>query len=155
MAQREFFITREGLAKLQAELDHLYSVGRQEVAEKIKRAREIGGTANNAEYDNAKDEQAFVEGRILTLENIISRAVIIESPSSSSEVDLGSKVLIRDQDGKLEQYTIVGSAEANPIEGKISNESLVGKALLGRKAGDKIEVIAPAGKLKLLVMEVT
>jgi len=155
MAQREFFITREGLAKLQAELDHLYSVGRQEVAEKIKRAREIGGTANNAEYDNAKDEQAFVEGRILTLENIISKAVIIESPSSSSEVDLGSKVLIRDQDGKLEQYTIVGSAEANPIEGKISNESLVGKALLGRKAGDKVEVIAPAGKLKLLVMEVT
>lgn len=155
MAQREFFITREGLAKLQAELDHLYSVGRQEVAEKIKRAREIGGTANNAEYDSAKDEQAFVEGRILTLENIISKAVIIESPSSSSEVDLGSKVLIRDQDGKLEQYTIVGSAEANPIEGKISNESLVGKALLGRKAGDKVEVIAPAGKLKLLVMEVT
>ena len=155
MNEKKIMITQEGLAKLQSELEELLSVRRREVAGKIKRAREMGGTENNAEYDDAKNEQAFVEGRILTLENIVKNAVVIESPALPGVVELGNKVLIQNQDGKIEQFTIVGSAEANPVEGKISNESPVGQALLDRKVGDEVEVPTPAGMLKLTIIEVT
>lgn len=155
MAQKNLFITKEGLKKLEVELEHLRSVGRQEVAEKIKRAKEMGGTENNAEYEDAKNDQAFVEGRILTLENMLKKAVIIDQESPTGRVALGSRVLLRNQDGKVEQFIIVGSAEANPLEGKISNESPVGQALLGRAVGDEIEVPTPAGVLKLVVMEIS
>ena len=155
MSEKKILITQEGLAKLQAELDELLSVRRQEVATKIKRAREMGGTENNAEYDDAKNEQAFVEGRILALENIVRNAVGIESPALPGVVELGNKVLIQNQDGKIEQFTIVGSAEASPGEGKISNESPVGQALLDREVGDEVEVPTPAGTLKLTIIEVT
>ncbi len=155
MAQKKFLITKEGLAKLEAELQHLLTVRRVEVAQKIKRAREMGGTENNAEYEDAKNEQSFVEGRILVLENIIKNATIIESPAVPGVVELGNKVLIQNQDGKIEQYTIVGSTEANPIEGKISNESPVGRALLGKRIGDQVDVRTPAGVLKLLIMDVS
>ena len=155
MSQKEIRITKEGLEKLESELKHLTTVRRPEVAEKIKRAREMGGTENNAEYDDAKNEQAFVEGRILTLENTIWNASVIESPALAGIVELGNKVLIQNQDGIIEQYTIVGSAEANPVEGKISNESPVGRVLLGKKTGDTVEVKTPAGIIKLLIMEVS
>jgi len=155
MSQKEIRITKEGLEKLESELKHLTTIRRPEVAEKIKRAREMGGTENNAEYDDAKNEQAFVEGRILTLESTIWNASVIESPALPGVVELGNKVLIQNQDGKIEQYTIVGSAEANPVEGKISNESPVGRVLLGKKTGDTVEVTTPAGLLKLLIMEVS
>jgi transcription elongation factor GreA len=155
MTEKKIRITQEGLAKLQSELEELLSARRGEVAGKIKRAREMGGTDNNAEYDDAKNEQAFVEGRILTLENIVKNAVVIESPSLPGVVELGNKVLIQNQDGKIDQFTIVGSAEANPVEGKISNESPVGQALLDRKVGDEVEVPTPAGMLKLTIIEVT
>jgi len=155
VSEKKILITQEGLAKLQAELDELLSVRRQEVATKIKRAREMGGTENNAEYDDAKNEQAFVEGRILALENIVRNAVDIQSPASPGVVELGNKVLIQNQDGKIEQFTIVGSTEANPGEGKISNESPVGQALLDREVGDEVEVPTPAGTLKLTIIEVT
>ena len=155
MTQKDFIITQEGLDKLKAELEHLLSVRRWEVADKIRQAKEIGGTENNAEYDDAKNDQSFVEGRILLLENAIRNAVVIESPSSPNMVELGDKVLIQNQDGKIEQFIIVGSAEANPVEGKISNESPVGQALLGKKVGDKLEVPTPAGVLKLSIMEVS
>lgn len=155
MTTKKIIITQEGLARLQSELEHLLSVRRQEVAANIKRAREMGGTENNAEYDDAKNEQAFVEGRILTLENIVKNAVVIESPALPGVVELGNKVLIQNQDGKIEQFTIVGSAEANPVDGKISNESPVGQALLDRKVGDEVEVPTPAGMLKLTIIEVT
>lgn len=155
MAQKELFITKEGLLKLQSELEHLRSVRRQEVAEKIQKAKERGGTENNAEYEDAKNDQAFVEGRILTLENMINKAVVINSATTLDKVALGTKVLLRNQDGKIEQFTIVGSAEANPIEGKISNESPVGQALLGRSVGEEVEVPTPAGILKLLIMEIS
>lgn len=155
MAQKEFFVTKEGFNKLEAELQHLRLIRRQEVADKIKRAKEMGGTENNAEYEDAKNDQAFVEGRILTLENIIKKAVVIDSVPNSGRVTLGSRVLLRNQDGKVEQFVIVGSAEANPIEGKISNESPVGQALLGRAIGEEVEVPTPAGVLKLLVMEIS
>jgi transcription elongation factor GreA len=155
MGQKKILITQEGLAKLQSELEHLLSVRRQEVASKIKRAREMGGTENNAEYEDAKNDQAFVEGRILMLENIVKNATVIESPALLGVVEMGDKVLIQNQDGKIEQFSIVGSTEANPVEGKISNESPVGKALLGRKIGDEVEVTTPAGVLRLLIMDVT
>ena len=155
MGQKKILITKEGLAKLQSELEHLLSVRRQEVAGKIKRAREMGGTENNAEYEDAKNDQAFVEGRILMLENIVNNATVIESPALPGVVEMGDKVLIQNQDGKIEQFTIVGSAEASPVDGKISNESPVGKALLGRKIGDEVEVTTPAGLLKLLIMDVS
>ena len=155
MGQKEIRITKEGLANLEKELQHLVMVRRPEVAEKIGRAREMGGTENNAEYDDAKNEQAFVEGRILMLENIVKNAVAIESPVLPDVVELGNKVLIQNQDGKIEQYTIVGSAESNPIEGKISNESPVGRALLGKRIGDKVEVNTPAGIFSLKIMEIS
>jgi transcription elongation factor GreA len=155
MSQKKILITREGLTKLQSELEHLISVRRHDVASKIQRAREKGGTENNAEYEDAKNEQAFVEGRILMLENIVKNATVIEAPALVGVVEVGDKVLIQNQDGKIEQFTIVGSAEANPVEGKISNESPVGKALLGKKIGDKVEVATPSGIIKLLIMDVT
>jgi transcription elongation factor GreA len=155
MNEKKILITKEGLAKLQSELEHLLSVRRQEIADKIKRAREMGGTENNAEYEDAKNDQAFVEGRILMLENIVKNATVIESPALPGVVEIGDKVLIQNQDGKIEQFIIAGSAEANPIEGKISNESPVGKALLGKKIGDEVEVTTPAGVLKFLIMDVS
>jgi transcription elongation factor GreA len=155
MSQKKILITQEGLAKLQSELEYLLSVRRQEIAGKIKRAREMGGTENNAEYEDAKNDQAFVEGRILMLENIVKNATVIESPALPGVVEMGDKVLIQNQDGKIEQFTIVGSTEANPVEGKISNESPVGTALLGKKIGDEVEVTTPAGLLKLLIMDVS
>jgi transcription elongation factor GreA len=155
MGQKKILITKEGLAKLQSELDYLLSIRRQEIAGKIKRAREMGGTENNAEYEDAKNDQAFVEGRILMLENIVKNATVIESPAIPGTVEMGDKVLIQNQDGKIEQFTIVGSAEASPVEGKISNESPVGKALLGKKIGDEVDVKTPAGLLKLQIMDVS
>ncbi len=155
MGQKKIHLTRPGLAKLEAELKQLIAVQRPSVADKIKRAREVGSTENNAEYDDAKNEQAFVEGRILMLENTIRNAVIIEAPAVPGKVELGDKVLIQNQDGKIEQFTIVGSAEASPTDGKISDESPVGRALMGKKTGDKVEVKTPSGLFKLLIMEVS
>lgn len=155
MPQRDFVLTPEGLAKLEAELDYLRRVRRPEVAEKIQRAKEMGGTVNNAEYDDAKNDQAFVEGRILTLENMIKRAQVIEHADACSQaVALGCKVTLRNQDGKPEIYYIVGSAEANPNEGRISNESPVGRALMGKKMGDEVEIKVPAGVLRLTITKI-
>jgi transcription elongation factor GreA len=152
MVQKEVFLTQEGLDKLKAELDHLETVRRPQIAEQIHRAKELGGTVDNAEYDDAKNEQAFVEGRILTLENMIKNAAIIEEEQAPSKyIKLGSKVTVVNADDEEEHYTIVGSAEASPSDGRISNESPVGSALMGKKVGDKVEAQTPAGKLKLKV----
>lgn len=155
MTQKRYDITQEGLEKLKAEYEQLISFSRKDVAEKIKRAREMGGTENNAEYEDAKNEQAFIEGRISSLENIILNARIIEGPHQPGVVELGDTILIQNQDGKIDRYTIVGTAEANPVEGKISCESPVGKALLGKKKGAKVEVRTPAGIMKLQLIEVS
>jgi len=155
MGQKSIVITQQGLTKLKSELEHLVSVRRQEVADKIKRAREMGGTENNAEYEDAKNDQSFVEGRILMLENILRNASVIESPAIPGVVELGDTVLLQNQDGKIEQFTIVGSAEASPIDGRISNESPVGEALLGKKVGDEVRVVTPAGVLSLTILEVS
>lgn len=155
MPQKEVFITPEGLEKLKAELEHLRSVRRQQVADQIHLAKELGGTVDNAEYDDAKNEQAFVEGRILTLEKMIKNATLIEEGKVPSKfVKLGSKVKVLNQEGEEEHYTIVGSAEASPSEGKISNESPVGSALLGKRVGNQVEAQAPSGTLKLKVIAI-
>lgn len=155
MNQKKYDITTEGLEKLKVEYEQLVSINRQEVADKIKRAREMGGSENNAEYEDAKNEQAFIEGRISSLENIILNARIIEAPRQPGVVELGDKVLIKNQDGKIDLYTIVGTTEASPVDGKISSESPVGKAVLGKKKGDKVEVRTPAGVIKIQIIEVS
>ena len=155
MAEKEIFLTRDGLAKLEEELEYLRTVRRQEVAEKIQQAKELRSSVISPEYEEAKNEQGFVEGRILEIERIIKSAKIIHHEAVPSDVvQLGSTVMVRLQDGNEEYYTIVGSAEANPGEGKISNESPMGKALLGRRVGDKVKVAAPAGVLKLRIVEI-
>ena len=137
------YLSREGETGLRRELDTLVSVRRGEVAARIHDAKQHGDLSENAEYEEAKNEQAFVEGRIQTLEGMLKTAVIIEN-SGSDHAALGSTVVVESLDG-LETFSIVGSAEARPADGKISNESPVGRALLGRKAGEKITVRLPSG----------
>jgi transcription elongation factor GreA len=151
MAGKEVYLTREGLARLQAELDHLRTVRRPEVAEELRRAKEAGGTVNNAEYESAKNEQAFVEGRIQELEKLLKDARVVEHPVGRDQVGLGSTVVVKRPSGQIEEYELVGSAEADPAKGKISNASPVGRALLGRKVGDVVEIMAPGGVVKLTI----
>ena len=155
MVRRETYLTSEGLAKLEAELEHLRTVVRQETAGRIHKATELGGTVDNAEYEEAKNEQAFVEGRILTLETMIQSAVLIpDDRTPSDRVEVGSVVTVEDPEGKKRKYIIVGSTEADPSEGKISNESPVGMALLGRKVKDKAQVATPSGTLTYTLISI-
>jgi transcription elongation factor GreA len=145
-------ITKKGLEKLQAELDQLRNVSRAEVADRIRTAKEFGDISENSEYDDAKNAQGWVEGRILTLEKMIRNAEIIkESRSSRGTVALGSKVKVKDELGET-SYTIVGPPEADPAKGLISLESPVGKALLGKAKGDKVKVSTPGGTHTLTVL---
>ena len=156
MTQRETYLTSEGLASLQGELEHLTNVRRQEVAARIHKASETGGTVDNAEYDESKNEQAFVEGRIRDLENIISNAVVApNSDKPRGSVAFGSSVTVVTDSGEKRNYKLVGSAEAAPLEGKISNESPVGQALLGRKIGAKVKVRTPSGVMRLTVEDIS
>lgn len=154
MAQPNY-LTRVGLKKLKAELEHLNTTRRQEVAERIQRAKQMGGTVDNAEYDEAKNDQAFIEGRILALDNLIHTAVIIGSERGPTDVvQIGSTVTVLDQKGQKTRYKIIGSTEADPSKGSISNVSPIGKALLGKRAGEVAEVSVPAGKVKLEVVAI-
>ena len=146
------FLTREGLKKLEEELDHLRTVRRVQVAERLHNAQDVGDLIDNVEYEDAKNEQAFVEGRILTLEMMLSNAVIIKENGPEGVVGLGSKVTVKEGSSKPEAYQLVGPAEANPKEGKISNESPLGKALFGRRIGDEVKVNAPAGSLTFRIV---
>jgi len=149
------YLTHEGMEKLKAELEYLRTVRRQEVAESIQESRERGGTVSNAEYEEAKNGLAFTEGRILTLENIIGNAVVIDKrPGTSDVVDIGATVTVADLEGQTHQYTITGSAEADPSQGKISNVSPMGKSLLGKRVGELAEVNAPAGKIELEIIAI-
>ncbi|MFS0861659.1 transcription elongation factor GreA [Fredinandcohnia sp. 179-A 10B2 NHS] len=147
--EKVFPMTQEGKEKLEQELEHLKTVKRKEVVERIKIARSFGDLSENSEYDSAKEEQAFVEGRITTLENMIRNARIIEEDAESAgKVSLGKTVtFIELPDGEEETYTIVGSAEADPFEGKISNDSPIAKSLLGKQVGDKVTVQTPGGEM--------
>ena len=145
-------VTREGLEKMQKELDELRSTKRAEIAQRLKAAIAMGDLSENSEYDEAKNAQAFLEGRILQLEQQIRTAQVIEKVAKD-RVDVGSTVLIEDMEEHLqEKVTIVGSTESNPFEGRISNESPVGRALMGAKAGDTVEAEAPNGVLKYKVI---
>jgi transcription elongation factor GreA len=153
---KKFLMTYEGIKKLEEELDFLKTVKRVEIKEKIKVARSFGDLSENAEYDEAKNEQAFVEGRIAQLENMFKNASVVdEADISTDKVSVGSKVKVKDYefDEELDLF-IVGSAEANPMDSKISNESPVGKALIGRKVGDIIEVPIPDGVSKYEILEI-
>ena len=157
--QRDVLLTPEGLDKLKDEIEHLSTVKRREVAERIKEAREFGDISENSEYDDAKNEQAMLEARIASLEEKLRSASVINAAElDSNVVRVGSLVSVKDEgSGKSLKYTIVGSTEANPSENRLSNESPVGKGLLGRKKGDTVKVTLPNGKtreLKITKIEV-
>ena len=154
MNNKPTYLSKEGLTKLRSELDEMISVKRPEVANRIHDAKEHGDLSENAEYEDAKNEQAFVEGKIQTLEALIKNATIIDENHSTEHVQIGSTVSVESTDG-AETFTIVGSAEAKPGEGRISNESPVGRALLGKRKGDKIIVRVPAGDYSYKIVSIT
>jgi transcription elongation factor GreA len=156
ITEKKFPMTAAGKLKLEQELEHLKMVTRREVVERIKVARDFGDLSENSEYDSAKEEQSFVEGRISTLEKMIRNAVIIkESEFNTDEVHLGNTVTFKElPDGDEETYTIVGSAEANPIEGLISNDSPIAKGLLGRAKGDVVSINTPGGEMSVTILEI-
>ena len=155
MTNQAVYVTPAGLKKLEEELEHLRTVRRQEVAQRLHEAMEGGELIENAEYEAAKNEQAFVEGRILELEHRIAQAQVIKPGKGGDTVAIGSTVVVKEGRGrKRDTYTIVGAAEANPKEGLISNESPLGRALLDKKVGDKVEVDAPAGAIKFKIVEI-
>jgi len=149
------FLTREGYQKLQDELDYLRTYKRDEIAQRLHEAMEGGELIENAEYEAAKNEQAFTEGRIKELEMLLATArVIDDNPVATEVVQVGTHVTIQEEGTTLEEtYTIVGAAEANPAKGRISNESPLGKAMLNHKAGDKIQVDAPAGSFSVTIIK--
>ena len=153
---KEVILTAEGYEKLKSEIEYLSNEKRREVADRIRIAREFGDIAENSEYDDAKNEQAMLEHRIAQLEErLLSARVITKKEISKDSVSIGSRVVLRDVKARKEvEYHIVGSAEANPAENKLSNESPVGKAIMGRKKGEVVEVTAPRGALKFKIVEI-
>jgi transcription elongation factor GreA len=156
MREKEVILTVDGLKMLEEELELLKTVKRREVAERIKQAIGFGDISENSEYEDAKNEQAFIEGRILTLEKMLRNAKIIDDENiNTSVVSIGSTVLLKDLEyGDQFEYTIVGSVEADPGANKISNESPVGRAILGLTKGNVVEVSVPAGQLKYQIIDI-
>ncbi|MFA6098441.1 MAG: transcription elongation factor GreA [Patescibacteria group bacterium] len=153
MTEQNTFITKDGLDKLKHELSELKTTKRKEIAERIQEAKELGDLSENAEYVEAKNEQSFAEGRVLEIESIIKNATIIKQSKATGEVRVGSKIKISEDD-KTKEYYIVGSNEADPSRGKISNESPLGKAFLGKKTGDTIEIKVPQGSKKFKIIAI-
>ncbi len=152
---KDTILTAEGLENLKEELEHLSTARRREVAERIKEAREFGDISENSEYDDAKNEQAMLEAKIASLEEKLRSAQVIDSSDLSTDmVRIGSVVHVKDESGTSTKYTLVGSAEANPAERKLSNESPVGKALLGKKRGEEFKVPTPKGQRTLKVTKI-
>ncbi|WP_208558671.1 transcription elongation factor GreA [Marinilactibacillus kalidii] len=156
MTEKVYPMTLEGKENLEKELEELKTVKRKEVVERIKIARGFGDLSENSEYESAKDEQAFIEGRISTVENMLANAEIIDnSKAKTDEVSLGRSVIFKElPDGIDEEYTIVGKAEADPFSGKISNESPIAQALLGKKVGEKVEISTPGGSMTVQITKV-
>lgn len=146
------YITKEGFERIKSELHELKTVKKREVAERIERAKELGDLSENAEYADAKDEMSFVEGRIIELDDYINRAVVI-ADDKSGVVQVGSTVVLKSANAQ-KTYTIVGANEADPLSGRISNETPLAQALLGKNKGDVIEVTVPAGKIAYTVLKV-
>ena len=158
MPDQPVLLTEDGLHKLEQELEFLKHTRRPQEAERIRQSKELASTQNNAEYDDAKNEQAFVEGRILTLEKLIQDATIIDEKQAhhASQVQIGSTVTVTEGGAnKPQQFTIVGSAEVDAKLGKISNESPVGRALLGKRVGDEVQVAVPKGVLRYTVTKIS
>ncbi len=153
MAKKEFLVTEEGLQKLREELNDLVQVQRKKIASALKEAKEFGDLSENASWDDAKERQAFIEGRIAEIEHILKNAVAIE-PGQADSVQVGSTVHVELETGE-QTFQIVGSTEANPQEGRISNESPIGKALLGRKPGEEVEVEVPVGTMTYKIKRVS
>ncbi|HAP14838.1 MAG TPA: transcription elongation factor GreA [Lactococcus sp.] len=156
MVEKTFPMTKEGLEKLEQELDNLKLVKRPEVVERIKVARSYGDLSENSEYEAAKDEQAFIEGRISTVETMIRYAEIVDNANiDKNEVALGKAVVFQEVgDDEEEEYQIVGTAEADPFAGKISNESPIAQALIGRKVGDVVNIPLPMGEIEVKIVDV-
>ncbi|MEK5059878.1 MULTISPECIES: transcription elongation factor GreA [unclassified Paenibacillus] len=156
MSDKEVILTQEGLKKLEDELENLKSVKRREVAERIKVAIGYGDISENSEYEDAKNEQAFIEGRVITLEKMLRNARIINSDEIDTDtVGIGATVSVEDLEfGDIVEYTIVGTAESNPLQNKISNESPVGKAILGKKKGTVVDVNVPAGVIQYKIVDI-
>ena len=155
MVEKVYPMTLEGKEKLEKELEELITVKRKEIVERIKIARSFGDLSENSEYESAKDEQAFVEGRITSIENTIRLSQIIDSNSDKNTVSLGHTVtFIELPDGEEEVYTIVGSAEADPFSGKISNDSPIAKALLGKSINDKVLIATPGGNMEVKIVKI-
>ena len=154
--ENEIVLTADGFKKIEQELERLRTVQRKEVAERIRESKDFGELSENSEYEDAKNEQAFVEGRIMELKRILHNALVIEKRDvKTNRVSIGSKVTVRDMDTKDEWvYTIVGSIEADPAEDRISNESPVGEALMEQKVGDLVTVEAPAGEMHLKIVKI-
>lgn len=156
ITEKKFPMTASGKQKLEEELDYLKSVKRKEVVERIKIARSHGDLSENSEYDSAKEDQGFLEGKIASLESMIRNAVIITADElNTDEVRLGKTVTFKElPDGDEETYTIVGSAEANPIEGLISNDSPIAKGLIGRSKGNQVKIITPGGEMSVTILDI-
>jgi transcription elongation factor GreA len=156
MSDKETFVTEEGLQKLKDELDLLITEKRKEVVERIKTARSFGDLSENSEYDAAKDEQAFVEGRINQLEKTIRTAKIIDTTNAKGDVvSIGKTVIIQElPEGEKEEYSIVGSTESDPVSGKISNDSPMAQSLMGKQVGAEVSVQTPGGEMKVKVLEI-
>jgi transcription elongation factor GreA len=155
MQEKVVYLTPEGKERFAAELRELQTVRRHEVEDRIRRAKEFSDTVDNAEYDEAKTEQAFVEGRIQDLERMLSSARMIEEPVRADYVRMGSHVRIVDGDGEEQTYYLVGSQEADPRKGLISNESPIGRALIGKRAGEEVTVVAPGGSFDIKVLAIS
>ncbi len=153
MQRNPIYLTAEGLAKLESELNHLRTVRRAEIASQIHQAKELADTVDNAEYDEAKNAQAFVEGRIHELERILANAQIIEESHKAEHVRLGCRVTVLTAEGEA-TYHLVGSQEADPRRGHISNESPIGRAILGKRVGDEVTVAAPAGSFTVKIVAI-
>jgi transcription elongation factor GreA len=148
------FLTKQGFLKLQDELEYLRTTKRHEVAERLHEAMEGGELIEDAEYEAAKNEQAFVEGRIQELEILLGNARVIDETEKTDTVNVGSTVMIQEGDNPVEVYTIVGPAEASPRDGRISNESPLGRAMMEKRAGDTVKVDAPAGSFSVRILKV-
>ncbi|MBI3942668.1 MAG: transcription elongation factor GreA [Chloroflexi bacterium] len=154
MTEKATYLTTEGRRKLEEELDYLLNVRRPQVAEQIRAAKEDGDISENAGYEEAKSQQAFLEGRILTLEGILNTAVTIEDDVPTDQVRMGSLVVVAERGGPNETFRIVGPAEADPKSGLISHESPLGKALLGQKVGKEVAVRTPDGTIYFTVRQI-
>lgn len=152
---KEIQLTAEGLQKLKDELEFLITVKRPEIIERLKEARAQGDLSENSEYDQAREDQGFVDGRIQEIEQMLKNVVVIEEATNKDGVNLGSTVVLEDVEfGEQETYTIVGTVEADPFNGLISNDSPVGAAVLGKKTGDVVTVVTPAGPLEYKIVEI-